>query len=80
MTKRPSDLILDYMTKNNLSQEKLARSTALNLQRVQDILADKCYITSDTASKLAHCFGNSEDFWMNAQKSYNVHKSYNNNL
>jgi addiction module HigA family antidote len=76
MNKRPSDIILDYMAKHNISQEKLARSTYLNLQRIQDILADRCHITSDTASKLAHCFGNSQDFWINAQKSYNAQKSF----
>ncbi len=73
-------MILDYMAKYNLSQEKLARTTCLNLQRIQDILADRCHITADTASKLAHCFGNSQDFWINAQKTYNIQKGYSNYL
>ena len=43
--------------------------------RINDIVLEKRSISADTAIRLARFFGNSPEFWMNLQASYDLRKA-----
>ncbi|WP_241160257.1 HigA family addiction module antitoxin [Desulfovibrio sp. ZJ369] len=55
-----------------LSQTRLALDTGMPQSRVQGIVAGKRGISADTAVRLAAYFGNSAEFWLNCQVTYEL--------
>ncbi len=59
----------------------LGLSAALSLKlrvpvtRINDIVRERRSITTDTALRLARVFGNSPEFWLNLQSSYDLSKA-----
>ena len=59
----------------------LGLSAALSLKlrvpvtRINDIVRERRSITADTALRLARVFGNSPEFWLNLQSSYDLSKA-----
>ncbi len=62
----------DFMKPMGISQTRLAMDTAMPQSRIQGIIAGKRGITADTAVRLAAYFGNSAEFWLNCQNSYEL--------
>ena len=62
----------DFLKPMALSQTQLALATGMPQSRVQAIVAGRRGITADTAIRLAACFGNTPQFWLNCQTSYEL--------
>ena len=69
----PGEILLeDFLKPMNLSQTRLALDTGVPQSRIQAIIAGKRGITADTAIRFAAYFGNSAEFWLNCQMSYEL--------
>ena len=62
----------DFLKPMALSQTQLALATVMPQSRVQAIVAGRRGITADTAIRLAAFFGNTPQFWLNCQTSYEL--------
>lgn len=62
----------DFLKPMALSQTQLALATGMPQSRVQAIVAGRRGITADTAIRLAAFFGNTPQFWINCQTSYEL--------
>ena len=64
----PGEVLLEeFLTPMGISQNALARSIGVPPRRINEIVLGKRAITADTALRLAHYFGTSEQFWMALQ-------------
>ena len=69
----PGEILSEYFLKPMaLSQTQLALATGMPQSRVQAIVAGRRGITADTAIRLAAFFGNTPQFWLNCQTSYEL--------
>lgn len=69
----PGEILLeDFLRPMGISQNRLALDTGMPQSRVQAIIAGKRSISTDTAIRLSAYFGNSAEFWMNAQNLYEL--------
>ena len=67
----PGEVLLEeFLTPMGISQNALARSIGVPPRRINEIVLGKRAITADTALRLAHYFGTTEQFWMTLQASY----------
>ncbi|GAB1255348.1 HigA family addiction module antitoxin [Desulfovibrio falkowii] len=62
----------DFLKPMGISQTRLGLDTGMPQSRVQGIIAGKRGISADTAVRLAAYFGNSAEFWLNCQVSYEL--------
>ena len=62
----------DFLKPMALSQTQLALATGMPQSRVQAIVAGRRGIPADTAIRLAAFFGNTPQFWLNCQTSYEL--------
>ena len=58
-----------------LSQNALARAIGVPPRRINEIVLGKRAITADTAVRLAHYFGTSEQFWMTLQATFDLEEA-----
>jgi len=64
----PGEVLLqEFLVPTGISQTDLARSIGVPPRRINEIVLGKRAITADTAVRLAHYFGTSEQFWMALQ-------------
>lgn len=69
----PGEILLeDFLRPMHISQNRLALDTGMPQSRIQAIVAGKRSISTDTAIRLSAYFGNSAEFWMNAQTLYEL--------
>jgi|SRR5271165_7274420 len=61
-------LIEEFMEPLGLTQGDLAEAMVVPRKHVNELCNDRRTITADTALMLARVFGNSADFWLNAQR------------
>src|SRR5436305_2412486 len=61
-------LIEEFMKPLGLTQGQLAHAMGVPRKHVNELCNDRRAITADTALMLACVFGNSADFWLNAQR------------
>ncbi|MBW1744968.1 MAG: HigA family addiction module antidote protein [Deltaproteobacteria bacterium] len=61
---RFSILSLPSLPPLNISQNQLGRNLGVSPRRINEIVHCKRSITTDTALRLAACFGNSPSFWL----------------
>lgn len=72
----PGEVLLEEFLKPlYISQNKLAMSLRVPSTRINDIIHGKRSVTADTALRLACFFGNSAEFWLNLQQSYDLDKA-----
>jgi antitoxin HigA-1 len=75
-TTLPGEMLMEEFLKPlSLSQNQLALAIHVPSGRIAQIVNGKRAITSDTALRLARYFGNSPEFWMNLQQSYDLSKA-----
>jgi addiction module HigA family antidote len=69
----PGEILLEeFMKPLNLSQNALAKALNVTPRRINEIVNAKRAITADTALRFAKFFGNSAEFWLNLQKTYEL--------
>lgn len=72
----PGDVLLkDFLEPMALSQNALARATAVPPRRINEIVLGKRGISADTALRLAAAFGTSERFWLGLQADYDLEEA-----
>ncbi len=62
----------EFLTPMGISQNAVARAIRVPPRRINEIVLGKRAITADTALRLAHYFGTSEQFWMVLQASFDL--------
>lgn len=62
----------EFMRPLGISQNQLATATGMPQSRIQAIVKGKRGITADTAIRLAAFFGNTPEFWLNCQTTYEI--------
>src|SRR6266851_8303766 len=69
----PGEVLLEeFLGPMGISQNALARSISVPPRRINEIVLGKRAITADTALRLAHYLGTSEQFWLNLQARYEL--------
>jgi addiction module HigA family antidote len=75
--RRPSHpgriLLEEFLIPMNISQTELAEAIKVSFQRINTIIKGKRDITINSALRLAKFFGNSAEFWLNAQLAYDLY-------
>jgi addiction module HigA family antidote len=72
----PGEVLLEeFLTPMGVSQNALARSINVPPRRINEIVLGKRAITADTALRLAHYFGTSEQFWMTLQAGFDLEEA-----
>ena len=65
-------LFEEFLNPMEISQNRLARAMNVPPRRINEIVHGKRAITADTALRLAHALGTSEQFWMGLQAEYDL--------
>jgi addiction module HigA family antidote len=65
-------LLQEFLEPMGLTQAQLARSLAIPLNRVNELVRGKRGVTAETALLLAGYFKNSAEFWMNLQTAHDL--------
>jgi addiction module HigA family antidote len=72
----PGEVLLDeFLIPMGISQNAIARAIGVPPRRINEIVLGKRAITADTAIRLAHYFGTSEQFWMALQASFDLEEA-----
>jgi len=76
ITTHPGEMLNEEFLKPlGISQHALAMKIRVPATRIGDIVHGRRVITPDTALRLARFFGNSPEFWMNLQQTYDLSKA-----
>ena len=62
----------DFLPDYKLSVTKLAVSLGVSRQTVNELLRERRAISPEMALRLARLFGNTPEFWMNAQRAVDL--------
>lgn len=72
----PGEILLqDFMIPMNISQKALSKHLGIPAKRVHEIVHGRRSITAGMAWQLAQAFGNTPEFWMNLQVTYDLARS-----
>jgi antitoxin HigA-1 len=76
MTRRPTHpgemLREDFLPDFDLTVSRLAESIGVSRQSINEILRERRAISPEMALRLSRLFGNSPEFWMNAQRAVDL--------
>lgn len=62
----------DFMPDFDLSVAELARALCVSRQSVNELIRERRAVSPEMALRLARLFGNSAEFWLNAQRSVDL--------
>ena len=65
----------DFMPDFDLNVTSMAKSLGVSRQTINELLRERRSITSIMALRLSRLFGNSPDFWLNAQYTRDLWES-----
>ena len=68
----PGEVLAGILEDENLSQADLSRAIGTSRKTISEICTQKRGISAEMAFKLAKVFGQSADFWMTAQKNWEL--------
>ena len=72
----PGEMLLEeFLNPMGLTQRELAAGIRVPYQRVNELVRGKRGITPSTALRLSRYFGNTPDFWMNLQQSWDLYQA-----
>ena len=72
----PGEILLEeFLKPNGISQKELAKRIGVPLQRINTMINGKRACTAETALLLAKEFGNSAEFWMNLQSTFDLYEA-----
>ena len=70
----PGALLLEQIKDMGLTVNSVARDIGLPATRLHEIVHEQRGVTAETAIALGVYFGQTPDFWINAQKAYELSK------
>ena len=70
----PGALLLEQIREMGLTVNGVARDIDLPATRLHEIVHERRGVSAETAIALGTYFGQAPEFWMNAQKSYELSK------
>jgi addiction module HigA family antidote len=62
----------DFLTDYGLNVSRLARALGVSRQTVNELLRERRALTPEMALRLARLFGNTPEFWLNAQRAVDL--------
>jgi antitoxin HigA-1 len=62
----------DFMTDYGLTVSRLAKALGVSRQTVNELLRERRALTPEMALRLARLFGNTPEFWLNAQRAVDL--------
>ena len=62
----------DFLSDYGLSVAQLARSLGVSRQTVNELLRERRSLSPEMGLRLSRLFGNSAEFWMNAQRAVDL--------
>lgn len=69
----PGEILMEeFMKPLGITQYRLAKDICVPPRRINEIVHKKRAISADTALRLSHYFGTSEQFWFNLQSRYDI--------
>jgi antitoxin HigA-1 len=70
----PGEILLeDFLQPMGITQRELADALHVPYQRINELVNKKRGITPSTAVRLSKFFGNSSEFWLNLQQSWELY-------
>ena len=73
----PGEMLLkEFLEPMQITQQTLAQAIKVPYQRVNELVNGKRGITPSTALRLSKYFGNSPDFWLNLQNSWDIYYAH----
>ena len=76
----PGEILLhDLMEPLGITQKGIAAELRTSFRTINEIINGKRGVSPDMALRLAKYFGMSADFWLNAQKNYELQKAWQKN-
>ena len=71
----PGAFLLEQIEEMGLTVNGLARDIDLPATRLHEIVHERRGVTAETAIALGEYFGQTPEFWMNAQKAVDIHRA-----
>ncbi len=71
----PGAFLLEQIEGMGLTVNALARDIDLPAKRIHEIIHERRGVTAETAIALGEYFGQTPEFWMNAQKVYELSRA-----
>lgn len=68
-------LLEEFLKPLGMSQSELARRIGVSFVRVNELVHGKRGVTPDTALRLARLFGNSPQFWLSGQITWDLYEA-----
>lgn len=68
----PGEYIREALEDLGMTQAALARSLGVSTMRISHLVREERPITADIALRLGQAFGQSPQYWMNLQASYDL--------
>ena len=62
----------DFLTDYGLTVSKLAKALGVSRQTINELLRERRALTPEMALRLARLFGNTPEFWLNAQRAVDL--------
>src|SRR5512139_3000565 len=62
----------DFLTDYGLTVSGLAKALGVSRQTVNELLRERRAVTPEMAIRLARLFGNTPEFWLNAQRAVDL--------
>ncbi len=62
----------DFLPDYNLTVARLAEALGVSRQSVNELLRERRAVSPEMALRLARLFGNSPEFWLNAQRAVDL--------
>lgn len=76
MTRRPTHpgemLLEDFLPDYKLTVAGLAESVGVSRQSINELLRERRAVSPEMALRLARLFGNTPEFWLNAQRAVDL--------
>lgn len=62
----------DFLQDYGLTVSSLAKAIGVSRQTVNELLRERRAVSPEMALRLSHLFGNTPEFWLNAQRAYDL--------
>lgn len=72
VTTHPGRLLRQILDELGIPQTTFAKHLGISLQRLNEIINGKRGVTADTAWLFGQAFGQSPEYWMNLQMTYDL--------
>ncbi|WP_309387535.1 HigA family addiction module antitoxin [Cerasicoccus frondis] len=71
----PGEDLLSVIEEMGITRAQLARGTGIPASRITEIIKGKHSITAEHSLRLGRFFGQSDAFWLNMQRGYELRKA-----